>query len=69
MFSNTDSFNQPLDKWDTGEATSMYETFKNAKAFKNQDLSSWDVADVTDSDSHDDFMTGTGGGNTEPSFP
>ena len=39
--------------------------FKDATVFLNQDLSSWDVANVTD---HTDFMTNVGWGNTEPNW-
>jgi surface protein len=41
--------------------------FKETSAFKNQDLSSWNVGNVP-SDEHDEFMTDSGGGNTEPSW-
>jgi len=41
--------------------------FNGAKAFTNQDLSSWDVNNVP-SDKHNDFVKGTGGGNTEPNW-
>jgi hypothetical protein len=45
----------------------MTKMFKKALAFKDQNLSSWDVGNVP-SDKHDEFMTGSGGGHTEPSW-
>jgi surface protein len=67
MFSNADTFNQPLNDWDVSSVTDMELMFKRASAFTNQDLSSWNVNKVP-SNKHDDFMTDSGGGNTEPSW-
>jgi surface protein len=41
--------------------------FYKAKAFTNQDLSSWNVGKVP-SDKHYSFVYGSGGGNTEPNW-
>jgi surface protein len=45
----------------------MEHMFYHAKAFKNHDLSSWDVGNVP-SNKHDYFMDDTGGKNTEPKW-
>jgi surface protein len=41
--------------------------FNHAKAFKNQNLSSWNVGNVP-SYQQGSFMDGSGGGNTEPNW-
>jgi hypothetical protein len=41
--------------------------FKGASSFTDQNLSSWNVHYVAP-DGHRDFMTGSGSGNTEPSW-
>ena len=46
IFRDKDTFNEPLDKWDTSSATSMGLMFYGCNAF-NQDISSWDVSNVT----------------------
>lgn len=45
----TMAFNQPLDKWNTGSATTMTGMFRSAGNFA-QDLSMWDVSNVTRKD-------------------
>lgn len=47
MFFNAESFNQPLDNWDTSNVTNMQFTFLGANAF-NQDLGNWDTSNITD---------------------
>jgi hypothetical protein len=45
----------------------MVNMFYKAKAFTDQNLSSWDVGNVQ-SDKHYYFIYKTGGGNTEPNW-
>jgi surface protein len=47
MFAGTESFNQPLDKWDVSNVANMYGMFAGASVF-NGDISSWDVSSVSD---------------------
>ena len=49
MFSNTDTFNQPLERWDVSGVKDMGGMFSNAKAF-DQVLDAWDVSSVIDAD-------------------
>ena len=44
----------------------MMNMFLYAKAFTDQNLSSWDVSNA--SNKHDLFMHDSGGGNTEPKW-
>jgi surface protein len=67
MFYQTDAFNQPLNNWNVRNVTNMHKMFNEANAFTNQDLSSWNVANVA-SYRHGDFMTDSGGGNTQPTW-
>ena len=67
MFFHAKNFNQPLNKWDVNNVTDVDRMFANARAFTNQDLSSWNVSNVP-TDKHNDFMTGTSTGNTEPNW-
>jgi surface protein len=67
MFYKTLKFNQPLDNWNTSNVEDMTKMFYRAKAFKNHDLSGWDVGKVP-SDKHYDFTSESGGGNTEPAW-
>jgi surface protein len=46
MFQNADSFNQPLDNWETSSVENMSNMFLSADLF-NQNLNSWDVSSVT----------------------
>jgi surface protein len=43
----------------------MYSMFFNATAFKNQNLSSWNIGNVSN---HYYFMKYSGSGNTEPNW-
>ena len=47
MFSNANSFNQPLDNWDVSKVTLMNYMFNKAIDF-NQDISNWNVSNVID---------------------
>ena len=46
MFTNANSFNQPLNNWDVSNVTDMSGMFADASAF-NQPLNNWDVSNVT----------------------
>ncbi len=65
MFENSEKFNQDISSWNTSGVETMSYMFKDATSFAGQDLSGWDVTNVT---SHDDFNTSWGAGNTPPSF-
>jgi surface protein len=67
MFKWAYDFNQELKDWDTAKVTNMESMFDNANSFRNHNLRGWNVGNVP-SDKHDDFMKGTGGGNTEPKW-
>ena len=67
MFRITESFNQNLSDWNVSKVTDMTKMFINASAFTGQNLSGWNVGNVP-SDKHADFMTDSGGGNTEPNW-
>ena len=45
MFDNAESFNQPLNKWDTSNVTNMYSMFFGARNF-NQPLNNWNTSKV-----------------------
>jgi surface protein len=45
----------------------MDNMFEGASAFSSQDLSRWDTSSLPPY-AHDDFMTDSGGGNTEPNW-
>ena len=47
MFAYTETFNQPLNKWNVVKSEIMCGMFKMAKAF-NQPLDKWDVSNVDD---------------------
>lgn len=51
---------------DVSDVTGMNNTFNDASRFFGQDLSSWDVSNVT---THTGFSEGWGVGNTEPVWP
>jgi surface protein len=65
MFEDTESFNQPLNDWDTSSVTDMSSMFSYATAFKNQNLSSWNIEMIND---HGWFMISSGIGNREPNW-
>jgi surface protein len=67
MFEYANAFNQPLNDWNVSSVTNMSAMFQNTRSFTNQDLSSWNVNNVS-SDKHASFVTNTGGGNTEPNW-
>jgi len=46
MFSNTYSFNSPLNSWNVGDVTNMYSMFAHTHKF-NQPLGDWNVEKVT----------------------
>ena len=46
MFDDATSFNQPLNKWNVSNVTSMDYMFANTRAF-NQPLNNWNVSNVT----------------------
>ena len=46
MFANTAAFNQPLERWNVGAVTDMFQMFFGAAAF-NQPLERWNVEAVT----------------------
>jgi len=57
------SFNRNIEGWNTSSVINISSMFKGTSSFTNQDLSNWNVSNVT---IHTDFMTGAGTGNTEP---
>jgi len=66
MFYNATGFNGDLSRWNVSNVTTMQEMFYNASGFTNHDLSGWNVVKVTN---HTDFSSGSGAGNTEPTWP
>ena len=46
MFSDTENFDQPLDRWNTSKVTNMEGVFWKAESF-DQPLNKWDVSNVT----------------------
>jgi surface protein len=66
MFYMAEKFNQPLDKWDTSKVENMKSVFYKAKAYKDHDMSSWNVEKAT---VNNRFLEGAGTGNTPPSWP
>jgi surface protein len=46
MFANATAFNQPLN-WDTSAVTNMFRMFRGATSAFNQDISAWDVSQVS----------------------
>ena len=49
MFTGAQSFNQPLNDWDTSNVTDMCGMFEYAENF-DQPLDKWDVSNVEDMD-------------------
>jgi len=47
MFSDAESFNQPLNNWDVSQVEDMQWMFYNARSF-NQPLTNWNVSNVDD---------------------
>jgi len=68
MFFCASVFNADVSGWNTERVTDMNYMFKNALAFSNNDLSSWNVSNVP-SDKHTEFSKYTGGNITEPTWP
>jgi surface protein len=50
LFSDAETFNEPLSNWDVSNVTNMLSMFNCAKAF-NQNIGSWDVSNVTNMES------------------
>merc|ERR1711988_1351138 len=46
MFSDANSFNQPINNWDVSNVTNMSAMFSEANSF-NQPINNWDVSNVT----------------------
>ena len=46
LFSDAETFNEPLSNWDVSNVTNMLSMFNCAEAF-NQNIGSWDVSNVT----------------------
>ena len=46
MFNTSESFNQPIGKWDVSKVTDMMFMFLSAHRF-NQPIGDWDVSNVT----------------------
>ena len=67
MFYDADSFNRSLNNWDVGNVTNMNWMFGKASAFKDQNLSSWEVSKIP-LDKHEYFMQNAGDGNIEPNW-
>ena len=65
MFDGSKKFDQNIFDWDVSSVTAMDYMFRNALSFKNHDLSSWHPATGV---THQDFFTGSGGGNIEPTW-
>ena len=65
MFYNTALFDQDISSWDVGALENVSYMFNNASAFSNNDLSEWNVTNVTE---RNGFSTGWGSGNTEPTW-
>ena len=63
MFIGASKFNQNLSGWVVDSVTNMREMFAYASSFSNNNLSEWNVENVTD---HTDFCKGWGRGNTPP---
>ena len=66
MFNNAHAFNSDLASWSTGSLTDVDSMFYRAYNFTNNDLSGWDVSNV---ESHDNFLKKAGAGNIEPNWP
>lgn len=66
MFSHDTSFNQNIERWNTSNVENMNGMFSDAYAFRDHNLSGWNVNKVTD---HTNFFSGIGdNGNIPPNF-
>ncbi len=65
MFHEASSFDQNISDWNTSNVQDMSIMFQKATAFKDQDLSTWNVQKV---EGHGGFMDEAGSGNTEPTW-
>jgi hypothetical protein len=63
MFIKSEKFNGDMGNWNSGKVKDMDQMFYKAKAYKNHDMTGWNVSKVS---YHTDFMTGTG--NKEPNW-
>ena len=45
MFNNAESFNNPLNNWDTSDVANMESMFENALSF-NQPINNWEIYSV-----------------------
>jgi surface protein len=67
MISSASSFNQPLNNWNVSKVTDMTFMFAGARAFSDQNLSSWDISSV-ESGKNGNFIDGAGDRNIQPNW-
>ena len=65
MFYGASSFNSDLSNWDVSNGANMSSMFREAASFSSNDLSRWDVSNVTE-ENHADFGSEWGPNNDEP---
>ena len=63
MFRDSDAFTQDISQWNVASLTNVFYMFHNASTFSNNDLSGWDVSNITN---RTGFAIGWGTGNVEP---
>lgn len=66
LFWGASSFNSDISGWNVSNVTNMDNMLRGTAAFTNHDLSGWNVTNVN---THTDFSTDWGAGNTEPIWP